>query len=919
MHTKSPLIKDDAVYLIDGSGYIFRAYYAIRPLTSSKGVPTNATYGFIQMLLKLLREHQPKYVAIAFDNKTPTFRHELYSGYKANRPPPPEDLIPQFAWIQKVVDAFGIKKVVQPGFEADDLIGTLTKKARQIGRQVIIVTGDKDFMQLVDGEVWLLDELRASKSGAELFVDREGVREKFGVDPEHVVDILALAGDSSDNVPGVRGIGEKTAMELVKEFGSLETILNCAPLMKQKSRREKLMEDSDMARLSKVLVTIKCDVPMDLQIEDLHYQQHGSQELADIFEELEFRRLLSEPMFKVAPPSGDAEATPAIAPASEIDRSKYVAITTTAALTELLIKLEHADTIAISTKTDTQDALVSRFVGISLAWGLGDAAYIPVGHNAELVPGQLSLEQVRAALNPIFASDTHRFIAQNAKSDQHVLIRAGFHPFVIGGDPMLASYLLEADTARHNIDELSRVHLHHQNITHEEVCGKGRTLISFADVPLAQAVPYAAEDVDVAFRLSRILESKVREEGFEGLYRDMELPLEEVLCEMEETGVKIDTKLLGELSGEFATQLLKLEAQAHEIAGMDFNLASPKQVADILFGKLQLATVRKTKTGQSTDADVLEALAMVHPLPKVLLEHRMLSKLKGTYVDALPKLIRPQTGRVHTSFNQAVTATGRLSSSEPNLQNIPIRGTEGRRIRQAFIADEGCVLISLDYSQIELRILADMSKDPVMTDAFMNGEDVHQRTASEIFDIPLGTVTREQRNIAKTINFGLVYGMGAHRLSQTLNISRTDASRYLNRYYERYGGLYAWQKTMLEKAKTQGEVRTIFGRRRKLPEIRSANRVLVQRAERMAINTPIQGSAADIMKKAMIEASRALKREVPGARMLLQVHDELLIEAKESEAQKTADLVEKIMRDASHLAVPTTVDVGMAKSWAEAH
>lgn len=910
MHTKSPLIKDDAVYLVDGSGYIFRAYYAVRPLSSSRGVPTNATYGFVQMLLKLIREHQPKYLAIAFDTKTPTFRHELYTGYKANRPPPPEDLIPQFEWIHKVVDAFGIKKLVMPGFEADDVIGTLTKKARDIGRQVIIVTGDKDFMQLVDGEVWLLDELRATKTDAELFVDREGVREKFGVDPEHVVDVLALAGDSSDNVPGVRGIGEKTAMELVKEFGSLETILNVAPIMKQKSRREKLIEDSDMARLSKTLVTIKCDVPMDLSIEDIRFQMQGSQKLMDLFEELEFRRLMNEPIFKTVA----TEATEQIVSrpsAGVIDRSVYETITTPEQLATLVAKLESAEIIAIATTTDVPDSSVNKIAGISLCWALGQAAYIPVG--------QLNVEEIRNALNPILSSHKHRFVAQNAKADEHVLTRAGFHAFAIGSDPMLASYLLEADTARHNLDELSRVHLHHQTITYEDLCGKGKGQIRFTDLNLEKAAEYSAEKADVAFRVSGILESKLREEGFEGLYRDMELPLEEVLCEMEETGVKIDTKLLSSMSDEFAAQLTKLEAHAHEIAGMEFNLASPKQVADVLFGKLQLATVRKTKTGQSTDADVLEALAMVHPLPKVLLEHRMLSKLKGTYVDALPKLIRPQTGRVHTSFNQAVAATGRLSSSDPNLQNIPIRGQAGRRIREAFVADEGYVLISLDYSQIELRILADMSKDPVMTDAFMNGEDVHQRTASEIFQIPLVDVTREQRNIAKTINFGLVYGMGAHRLAQTLGISRTDASRYLNRYYERYGGLYAWQKTMLEKARAQGEVRTIFGRRRKLPEIRSANRVLVQRAERMAINTPIQGSAADIMKKAMIEANRAIKREVPNSKMLLQVHDELLIEAKESEAHKTATIVEHIMRDASHLAVPVTVDVGMGKSWAQAH
>ena len=911
--------RDDTVFLIDGSGYIFRAYYAVRPLNSKKGVPTNAVYGFTSMLLKLLKEHNPKHIAIAFDTKGKNFRHDLYADYKANRPPPPEDLIPQFDLIHQVVDAFRIKRLVKSGYEADDLIGTMAAKVRAAGHPVVIVTGDKDFMQLVDDQVWLLDELRASKNGTEIFVDRDQVIQKFGVPPEQVVDVLALAGDTSDNVPGVRGIGEKTAVELISKYGSVENILKEAPNLAQKSRREKLIEGHDMALLCKKLVTICCDADLPVEMEDLKSEPPSKAELAELFEELNFKRLLQDPWI-VNGTSQKPETEPSKSSSDEaIDRSKYLSVTTIEDLHKVIHELSKVKTFSIDTETDSLDAMNANLIGISLSWSKGKAAYIPVGHDFVSAPTQLSLIQVREVLSPVLADSSKKIIAQNAKYDRHVLSRAGFPDFCVGGDPMLASYILDADTQKHNLDDLSQRYLDHTNITYEEVCGKGKEQIPFSAVPIEKAVEYSGEDADVTFRLEEILEKNLKTAKLDKLYTDLELPLEEVLCDMEQTGVCIDTRLLKVMSVEFEHKLVALEKEAFEVAGSTFNLASPKQVSEILFQKLGLTSAKKTKTGESTDASVLEQLAHEHPLPKILLEHRLISKLKGTYVDALPKLVNPRTGRVHTSFNQAITATGRLSSSDPNLQNIPIRSPEGRRIREAFVAKEGFVLISLDYSQIELRILAHVSGDPVMTESFMQGQDVHQRTASEVFGVPLEQVTKEQRSFAKTINFGLLYGMGVHRLSQTLGIPRKEASTYLDRYYERYAGIYEWQKTNLAKAKEEAEVRTLLGRRRPIPDIRSENHVLAKRAERIAINAPIQGTAADIIKIAMIQIDRRLKKEYPTAKMILQVHDELLLEVPKDDSEIIAKIVEDIMCDAYKLNVPLVLEKGMGASWALAH
>ncbi|MBH1989214.1 MAG: DNA polymerase I [Myxococcaceae bacterium] len=792
----------EPVYIIDGSGYIFRAYYAIRPLTSKRGVPTNAVYGFMTLLQKLLKEHRPKYLAIAFDPGGKNFRHELYADYKANRPPVPPDLVPQFALIQRLVDAFAIKQYRKPGFEADDLIGTLTKRSLEAGHPVVIVTGDKDMMQLVDDRVCLLDELRALRTGSEQFIRAPQVIEKFGVPPHQVIDVLALAGDASDHVPGVRGIGEKTAAELVREHGRLESILNYAPLMTQKSRREKLMRDSDMARLSKQLVTIDCAVDLDFCLEDMQSRDPHWEVLENLFEELDFKK--------------SARSVQKQEPEMKLDASR---------------------------------------LGV--------------------------FEGVRSSES----SENLGLVAYDAKRS----LKCG----QISGDPMIASYLLNPD-AKHELDALFENHL-------------GR-------------IPDSAQEKAIGvLKLTQILEAQLQQEGLWELYDTLEIPLENLLAKIEANGIKLDFHLLQEMSQQFGARLRNLEDEAHRLAGLSFNLGSPKQVADVLFNRLQYQSLRKTKTSQSTDADVLEELAQQYPLPKLLLEHRMLSKLKGTYIDALPRLADPTTGRIHTVFNQAVAATGRLSSSDPNLQNIPIRTQEGKRIREAFIASPGFRLASLDYSQIELRVLAHVTEDPVLLESFAQDQDVHVRTASEIFDLKLEHVSSEQRRIAKTINFGLLYGMGAYKLSETLNLSRADATIYLKKYQERYSGIYLWHHKLLEQAKREGLVKTLLGRRRFVQDLNSENRMLAARAERIAINTPIQGSAADIVKKAMLDVDRYLEAKFPQVKILLQVHDELVLEVPEPIAQEVVFEVAKIMEGAVQLKVPMKVQSGIATNWAAAH
>lgn len=912
-----PKLDDNTVYLVDGSGYIFRSYFAIRPLHSKKGLPTNAVFGFTNMLLKLIKEHRPKYLGIAFDRKEPTFRHELYKDYKANRPLPPKDLVPQFDLIHQVVRAFNIKLLSMAGFEADDLIGTLAKRALLKKHSVVIVTGDKDLMQLVDDRTFLLDELRASRNGAEKFIDEAMVKEQLGVRPDQVIDLLALAGDASDNVPGVSGIGAKTAADLINEFGPLEKILEMTPLIKQKSRREKLIHGYKSALLSKELVTIDCHVPIECSIEDLKYQGIDRSKTHDLFWELDFHRLLKdESLFGTAP---EDEAAPKPLDHSMVDRTKYRAITDETSLLDLMKELRKASHIAIDTETDGLDSTTANLVGISLAWGENLAAYIPLAHDREQVEQQLPLKMIQTPIREIITDPKKTIIAQNGKFDLKILLRHGFKEFVPGGDPMLASYLLYQDLERHNLDDLSLKYLAHKTISYEEVCGSKKNQIPFSQVPLKIATEYAAEDADITLRLNGILLEDLKRSSLLNVYQDLELPLEEVLARMEIKGVRIDREILKTAGQELKQRLTGLQEKAYGLCGTTFNMGSPKQVSEILFERLGLPTQKKTKTGFSTDSSVLEKLISHHPIIEVLLDYRLCSKLINTYIETLPHLINPDTGRIHTNYNQFVTATGRLSSSDPNLQNIPAKTKEGRRIRQAFIADEEHSLISLDYSQVELRILAFVSKDPVLLDSFHKDQDVHKRTASEIFDIPQDAVSNEQRNAAKTINFGILYGMGAHRLSQTLNISRKDANTYLETYFKKYAGVFRWKNEMLMKAKDEGEVRTLFGRKRLVPELTSNNAMERARAERIAINTPIQGTAADVIKKAMIDTHRYLSKYDDEAALIMQVHDELIIEARAELAQKIADDISEIMSQGHGLAIDLKVDYGIAHNWDEAH
>lgn len=910
-----PILDDKTIYLVDGSGYIFRAFFAIRPLHSKRGVPTNAVYGFTTMLMKLLKEHQPKFLAIVFDRKEPTFRHRIYPAYKANRPVPPDELVPQFELIFRIVEAFNIKMLSLPGFEADDLIATMAKKANEEAlREVVIVTGDKDLMQLVNERTFLLDELRALRNGGEQFIDIDEVKKELGVWPHQVVDLLALCGDASDNVPGVDGIGKKTAADLINEFGSLERILEMVPLIKQKSRQEKLKAGHNLALLSKKLVTIDNQVPIDCSIADLKYTGINQDQVRSLFLELDFNRLLQdEALFG----SKTVLTSASLISPSIINRDNYITITDIESLDRLIKQLYAVKKIAINAITDGSDSNTTNLTGLSLAWGDNQAVYIPIAHSS--INEQISLDLLKERFNKLLTDPSKLIIAQNAKYDYKVLIRHGFKKYKIGGDPMLQNYLLHQDQERHNLVDLSVKYLNHQPPTLEEICGSKKNHIPFAQLPIKIATQYAAENADLALRLEQLLLKDLQISGLEKLYYEMELPLEEVLAHMELVGVKIDIEVLKELKTELERNLLELEKKAHSLAGMDFNLASPKQVAMVLFEKLALPTQKKTKTGYSTDSFVLEKLAVHHPLAQVLLDHRMCAKLINTYIDTLPMLINKDSKRLHTTYNQFVAVTGRLSSSEPNLQNIPIRTKIGKRIRRAFVSEPGYCLISLDYSQVELRILAMVSQDPVLLDSFAKDQDVHRRTASEIFEIDSDQVTKEQRNVAKTINFGLLYGMGVQKLSETLHIKRADAQAYLNKYFDKYAGIFRWKNDVLALAKRKYEVRTLFGRRRSLPELASKNTMEQARGERLAINTPIQGTAADIIKKAMIDTDQYLSKHSRSARLIMQVHDELVIEAPIDQAEKIASDVAQIMTHGHGLNIELKVDYAIGANWDEAH
>ncbi len=890
--------KVQRVYLVDGSSYIYRAYYAIRHLSNSKGEATNAIYGFTKMLLTLIREEKPDRIAIIFDAKGPTFRKELYPAYKANRSAMPDDLVPQIPIIKTVVQAFNFYGVELAGYEADDIIATLAKRYAEQGEDVTVVTGDKDLMQIVGERVRLLDTMKGKISG------RDEVIERFGVPPEQVLEILGLAGDSSDNIPGVPGIGEKTAATLIQEFGSIENLLANIDQVKGKKRQENLREFGDQARLSRQLADLVYDLDIAAPLDDLALVEPNREVLGELFGKLEFSQLQQE--FTRQPPQNSTAGD-------------YVAVMTTVELDSMIEQLKNAKRFAIDTETTSLVAVQAELVGLSFAIRPDHGWYVPVGHSYLGVPQQLSQELVLEKLRPLLESADYLKIGQNIKYDALVLRNAGIELAGIDVDTMVLSYVTHPQAQSHGLDALALEHLNHQTIPYSEMTGKGKKRICFCEVEVEKAVRYAAEDADITWQLAAKIEPQLSAGKVTELFRDTEMPLVDVLTRMEWCGIRIDTNFLGELSGQLGEKLALLEVAIHELAGGTFNINSPKQLGEILFEKLELPKGKKTKTGWSTNVEVLNNLASEHEIAVKILEYRSVSKLKSTYTDALPKLVNPATGRLHTSFNQAVTATGRLSSSDPNLQNIPIRTAEGRRIREAFIPAEGWILLSADYSQVELRVMAHMADVTALKESFVAGEDIHKRTASEIFNVFPEMVTDEMRRQAKTINFGVLYGMGAFSLGKDLGISRAEAQQFIDHYFERYPAVLKYlEEKKLEAQKCQ-YVTTLLGRHCAIPEINSKNGAVRSYAERNAINYPIQGSAADIIKKAMVNIDRRLAVEKLQTRMLLQVHDELIFEVPPEELEKVRELVRIEMENAVVLDLPLKVDIGIGQNWAEAH
>ncbi len=884
------------LYLIDGSSYIYRAYYAIRQLSNSKGLATNAVYGFTNMLLRVVRDERPDHLAVIFDAKGPSFRKEIYPEYKANRAAMPEDLRPQIPLIKELVQAFNMPALELAGYEADDIIATLARRFAAEGMEVTVVTGDKDLMQIVSERIRLLDTMKDQVVGL------AEVAERFGGPPDKVVEVQALAGDSSDNVPGVPGIGEKTARQLIQDFGTVENLLAHIDQVSGKKRQENLRQFGDQARLSKQLVTLVDDLDMAIDYDQLALSDPDRTRLTDLFKELEFHKLLQE--F-----SSDERAS----------GEGYGLVLDEAELEAMLKALHKAELIAFDTETTSLDPLQAELVGLSFAIEPEQGWYIPVGHRYLGAPQQLDRQLVLNRLRSLLADEQRPKVAQNGKYDLLVLRRAGVEVAGLSFDTMIASYLANPAAKSHSLDNLAGELLGYRTISYSEVCGSGRNRIGFEEVEVEKALVYAAEDADITLRLQHILAPQLAETGQRQLFDEVEMPLLTVLADMEWSGIRIDSDFLGGLSREMEGKLQALEEEIHRMAGGPFNVASPKQLGEVLFERLKLPRGKKTKTGWSTDVEVLSKLAEDHDIAARILDYRSLAKLKSTYCDALPKLVHPETGRIHTSFNQAVTATGRLSSSEPNLQNIPIRSEEGRRIREAFVPAEGNLLLAADYSQVELRVLAHMADEPALQESFAHGEDIHARTASEIFGVFLELVTPEMRRSAKTINFGVLYGMSAFGLAKALDIGRKEAQEYIDSYFARYPKVLEFMEAKKEEGRQQGYVSTLFGRRCSVAEINSRNGAVRGYAERNAINYPIQGTAADIIKIAMVAIARRLQRELLQTRMVLQVHDELVFDVPEAELGAVRQLVREEMEGAASLAVPLLVDMGSGRNWREAH
>jgi len=916
--------------LVDGSSYLYRAFHALPPLSNSKGEPTGAVLGVLNMLNKLIREESPDRVAVIFDAPGRTFRDDLFEQYKAHRPPMPDDLRSQVQPLLDAVAAMGLPLLRIPGVEADDVIGTLATQAARADYDVLISTGDKDMAQLVGPRIGLVNTMSNTR------LDRDGVKSKFDVFPEQIIDYLALVGDSSDNIPGVTGVGPKTAAKWLHHYHTLDSLIANAASVAGKIG-ENLRQEIPVLELSRKLATIDTAVPLAVSADGLAPGEPDAARLRELYTRLELRALLrsldgaQEPGSPPAAasagpgaapgPAAPAEGGQAAVQAGTDRRRAYEMVVSQEALSAWLEKLAAAPLISFDTETDGLDYMRARMVGLSFAVSPGKAAYVPLSHDYPGAPAQLAREHVLAHLKPLLEDAARPKLGHHLKFDCHILANYGIALAGQRYDSMLESYVLNSVATRHDMDSATAKYLGMETLRFEDVCGKGAKQITFNQVDVARATEYAAEDSDVTLRLHQALWPQIEAiPSLKTLYETIEQPLVPVLFRMERTGVLVDRELLKRQSAELAARMLELQSQAHAAAGGPFNVDSPKQLQEILFGKLAIPVIRKTPTGQpSTAEDVLEELAASYDLPKLILDYRGVAKLKSTYTDKLPEQIDPHTGRIHTSYHQAVAATGRLSSTDPNLQNIPIRTPEGRRIRQAFIAPPGCSLIAADYSQIELRIMAHLSGDKGLLDAFAEDRDVHQATAAEVFSAPLDAVSPEQRRSAKAINFGLIYGMSAFGLARQLGIGRGEAQKYVDLYFERYPGVKRYMDETKQRARDAGFVETLFGRRLYLPDIQSRNQALRQYAERSAINAPMQGSAADIIKRAMIAVDAWLQTSGLPARLIMQVHDELILEVADSAADSVASQLRRLMSQAAELAVPLKVDIGMGPNWDVAH
>ena len=885
------------IYVVDGTSYIHRAYHAIKNLSNSQGLPTNAIFGFTRMLMKLLDDKSPEYGVIAFDVKGPTFRHKIFKDYKATRPPMPEDMAVQIPYIKEVVHGLNLVVLEKQGYEADDIIGTIARLGQEQGYNVVIVSGDKDFRQILSENTVMWDSMN------DKLTDSSTIRRDYGIEPEQIIQVMALSGDTSDNIPGIPGVGEKTAINLIRQFGSIDNVFEHTDQVTRPSLRSKLEQFKKQAYLSKKLVTINRTVPLDITPDDLRLKLPQKERLAEIFRELEFKSLVDR-----------------FSEHAELSKKDYRLILKIKELESLTESIRKKGLFCLDTETTSKKALNAELVGISFCLEPGTAYYAPLGHTSRGKGSQIDIDEALILLKGILCDDKVKKIGQNIKYDAEVLARYGINLEGLSFDTMIASYLIDPTLRQHNLDYLAQHYLGYKMISYDEVTDHNRD-ISFASVDVDRAKEYSCEDAEITLLLKTVLEDKLKETDNYALFQDLEMKLIPVIMEMEMTGIKIDVDFFKKMSKKFADELSGIESRIFDLTGEKFNINSPQQLGYILFEKLKLPVKKKTKkkSGYSTDFEVLTELAGIHEIPSLLLRFRTISKLKSTYLDALVSLVNPATGRVHTSYNQTVTATGRLSSSNPNLQNIPIRTDEGREIRKGFIADSNHLLLSADYSQIELRVFAHYSEDPVLLEAFEIGEDIHTRTAAEVFDLDPKMVTPEMRRMAKTINFGIIYGMGPIKLAKELGISKKVAQAYLDNYYERYKGVKDFKEKVVSQAVQNGYVATLLKRRRYLPNINSENGNLRGEAERAAINTPIQGTAADLIKMAMINIADRLEREHLETKMLLQVHDELVFEVPKEELPVTSKIIKDEMEGVYRLNIPLKVDINWGTNWGEAH